>query len=350
MSAARFLRDRLPVLLLFAGSSVLVLSVVYLGLRLQNVYLTASDVAYIGIVQAFAALVYLAYDYVRHRPLYKQLKASGTGFDDTLRLRSPVTGEEEELLRRLHELHRTFSTELLKHRREHERHLEYVQLWIHQMKTPVSVVALLLQQPPDSAETGAAWLASLREEMERISDGLDMMLHAARLSRFESDLHIRRIDLAALLRQYVNERKSAFIRSGVFPRISAETGRLEVETDEKWIRFIIQQIVSNALKYSRLTGRTGLPLDLRIRREGRRVLLDVQDEGVGIPPEDLPRIFEPFFTGENGRRTNEASGMGLYLAKQALDRLGHRIVVSSRPGEGTTVTIVFETRAITELE
>ncbi|MED0674326.1 ATP-binding protein [Aneurinibacillus thermoaerophilus] len=279
MTLARFLCDRLPLLLLYSGSSALVLLFLWLGLHFRGVGLTVSEIAYMAILQAFAAFLYLAYDYIRHRLLYRQLKTSGKDFDDVLRIMSPVTDEEEALVRRLHDMHRVYATELLKHRQSQERHLEYVQMWVHQMKTPVSVIALLLQQPPDTAEPE----------------------------------------------------------------------RIQVETDRKWLHFMLQQLISNALKYSRLTGRTGLSLDLRVRREGRAVLLQVEDEGIGIPPEDLPRIFEPFFTGENGRLTKEASGMGLYLVKQVLDRLGHRIEVSSCPGEGTTVTIVFETRSLTKL-
>ena len=351
MSPVRFLIDRLPLLALYFGSSALVLLFLKLAHGFRGLNLTASDIAYMAVLQLFAASAYVAYDWLRHRPLYRQLKAADGQFDDALRIASPVTGEEEALVRRLHDLHYMYTTELLKHRREQERHLEYVRLWVHQMKTPVSVIDLQLQQPPEPGEPEKmqAWLASLREETERITDGLDTMLHAARLNRFETDLHIRKVDVVALLRQCVNERKAAFIRGGVFPRISAESEPIEVETDGKWLRFVLHQLLSNALKYSRLTGRSGLTLDLRIWREDRAVCLRVKDEGIGIPPEDLPRIFEPFFTGENGRLTKEASGMGLYLVKQTLDRLGHRLEVASRPGEGTAATIVFETRSLTEL-
>lgn len=369
MSMIRFLRDRVPVLVLFIGSSTLVVLFLWLALRIRGVFLSAGDIVYIFTLKAFALCAYLAYDYIRHRPLYRQLRQwrEGDGMEDAIRISRPVTGEEEELVKALRDLHNRYATERLEQRRAQELHLEYVSLWVHQMKTPLSVVDLLLQKPPAEVGRGSAdegmrnadeaeeepyerWLASLREETERLSEGLDMMLHAARLGRFESDLHIRRVDLVPLIRACVNERKTAFIRSGVYPRITAEPEHIEVETDAKWLRFVLHQLISNALKYSRLTGRTGLHLDVRAVREDTRVRLDVRDNGIGIPPEDLPRIFDPFFTGENGRRTNEATGMGLYLVKQVCDRLGHGLGVESRPGEGTTVTVWFETRSITKLE
>jgi len=372
VSIIRFLRDRIPVMLLFAGSSAVVVMFLWLALRMRSVFLSAADILYIFALKACALCAYLAYDYIRHRPLYRQLRQleSGGGMENAIRVTRPVTGEEERLVRALHDLHNRYSTQLLEQRRAQELHLEYVQLWVHQMKTPLSVVDLLLQNPPAAAGPGSGdeslrrtpnadqaeeqsyemWLASLGEETERLSEGLDMMLHSARLGRFESDLHLRRVELVPLLRECVNERKTAFIHSGVYPRITAEPERIEVETDAKWLRFVLHQLISNALKYSRLTGRTGLYLDVRAVREGSRVRLDVRDNGVGIPPEDLPRIFDPFFTGENGRRTNQATGMGLYLVKQVCDRLGHGLGAESRPGEGTTVTVWFETKSITKLE
>lgn len=165
----------------------------------------------------------------------------------------------------------------------------------------------------------------------------------------ENDLHIRKIDLAGLLRQCINERKTAFIRNGVFPKLQVETSKTHVESDEKWLRFTVHQLISNALKYTKSeNGKSHLVLSVRSERQ--TVLLEIRDDGIGIPPEDLPRIFEPFFTGENGRRTKEASGMGLYLVKQALNRLGHRIEAHSRPGEGTRFVIRFAGSSITRLE
>jgi len=342
VSKRRFLQSRLPVLAAFAAAAVS--SALYLTWRGVG----RADVVYVCALIGFFAATCLAADYFRHLPLYREFRFRTGALDDALRVRSPVTAEEAELVRRLHDAHRAFFTELAETRRGHERHLEYVQLWVHQMKTPLSVISLSLEQTPDWSrpEEAAAWLDSLREETERLADGLDAMLHAARLGRPETDLAVRRTDLVALARACIAERKTAFIRSGVAPRLEADAPRIEAETDPKWIRFVLHQLLSNAIKYSALAGRTRPVVRVAVAREPSGARLTVADEGIGIPPEDVPRVFEPFFTGENGRKTREATGMGLYLAKQVLDRLGHRIELVSRPGEGTTVTVRFETRSI----
>ena len=342
MNKRRFLKSRLPVLAAFAASAAL--TALYLTWR----GVESADVAYVCVLIAFFASVCLAADYIRHAPLYKEFRGRTGALDDALLIQSPVTAEEAELVRLLHDGHRAFVSELAEARRNYERHLEYVRLWIHQMKTPLSVISLSLEQTPDWArpEETAAWIDSLREETERLAEGLDTMLHAARLGRPETDLAVRRTDLVALARECIADRKTAFIRAGIAPRLEAEAPRIEAETDAKWIKFVIHQLLSNAIKYSALSGRTRPVVRVAVAREPSGARLTVADEGIGIPPEDVPRVFEPFFTGENGRKTREATGMGLYLVKQVLDRLGHRIELVSRPGEGTTVTVRFETRSI----
>ena len=119
-----------------------------------------------------------------------------------------------------------------------------------------------------------------------------------------------------------------------------------VLTDEKWNAFAIDQVVANALEYASQAGKPHQRLKFCLSRRppgagAPAIRLTIADEGPGIPPQDLPRIFEPFFTGENGRRYADATGIGLYLVKQVLDRLGHQIAVHSVEGQGTAVTLTY---------
>jgi len=341
LSLTRYLRDRTALGALFLLSSALSIAIIKLGV------LDRGDVAYIFLLCVLCLVAYLAYDYLRHGPLRRELLSTRGQLEDSLRVHSPVTGEEEALTTLLWWSHELYTNRLQEHRHALERHLEYAQLWVHQMKSPVSVIDLLIQQAP--AGVDPEWLGSLAEEKDRLSEGLEMLLHAARIDKFEADLRPRTVDLVGLARECVRERMGAFVRSGITPRVRSDADRVEVQTDPKWMRFVLGQLLSNAIKYSRLKQASGLHVDLEITSEDGRTLLTVRDEGVGIPPEDLPRIFEPFFTGENGRRTNESTGMGLYLVRQVLDNLGHTLEVSSEPGRGAAFKIAFESHSITSL-
>lgn len=116
-----------------------------------------------------------------------------------------------------------------------------------------------------------------------------------------------------------------------------------MRTDEKWNSFAIDQVVTNALKYGSQAGAPGQKLRIRLERLPGAKRLSIADQGPGIPEQDLGRVFQPFFTGENGRRYGGATGMGLYLVKQVMDRMGHQVAVTSRVGEGPTVTFTYPT-------
>lgn len=303
------------------------------------------------IVLSLSALgVWLGLDYLRQRYYFKQLREALDRSDDLQAatiIQSMATGEQRLVSNLLLDQHRAYLNELNKHRRGQELHNHFVFQWVHHMKTPVSVIDLhtqeALQQPPDEAEAWKAVMSSVQEETDRLSRGLDMMLQTARLDKFELDLHVRRVPLHDLIRAAVNTHKRLCIRYSIFPRIE---GEIEVETDEKWIVFVLNQLISNAIKYSK--GKPGAKtLLFRMTTLGETFSkLEVIDEGIGIAPHDVPRIFDPFFTGENGRTTGESTGMGLYLAKKVCSRLGHSLKVSSRLGEGTTFIVEFNTGGI----
>ncbi|MGE7054549.1 ATP-binding protein, partial [Paenibacillus glucanolyticus] len=115
---------------------------------------------------------------------------------------------------------------------------------------------------------------------------------------------------------------------------------LMVQTDAKWLRFIMLQLLSNAIKYS---AGTGFKVTIQARRseDGRHVMLEITDRGMGIPKSDMNRVFDPFYTGENGRKLKESTGMGLYLVKEVVQKMNHRIELESEPGKGTTVRLIF---------
>jgi signal transduction histidine kinase len=146
-----------------------------------------------------------------------------------------------------------------------------------------------------------------------------------------------------VVRKVVNGRRRQFIRQELFPHLSVEAADCTVLSDAKWLAFAVDQVVGNALKYGAQAGQEGQSLTIRLRSGERCLELNIADTGPGIPPQDLPRVFEPFFTGENGRKYAGATGVGLYLVRRVMDELGHDVSIQSTPGEGTTVTFRFVT-------
>ena len=199
----------------------------------------------------------------------------------------------------------------------------YYTLWAHQIKTPIAAMRLLLQQ--EGAENG-----ELGQELFRIDQYVDMAMQYMRLDGSGSDLLLRRYDLDEIIKPAVRKFAPQFIRRKL--KLCYEPTGKSVLTDAKWLGFVIEQLLSNAVKYTPEDG------TVTIRCTDVPELV-IADTGIGIEPEDLPRVFEQGFTGYNGRADRKATGLGLYLCRRVCRKLGHPISIDSRVGEGTAVTI-----------
>ena len=200
----------------------------------------------------------------------------------------------------------------------------YYTAWVHQIKTPIAAMRLTLQ----GEDTPAA--RRLMTELGRVEQYVDMALGYVRLDSDSSDFLLRRCDLDTILRPAVRKFAPQFIRRHLTLRY--EPVGKTVLTDEKWLGFVIEQVLSNAVKYTPEGG------TVTVSCTDAPALL-ISDTGIGVEPEDLPRVFEQGFTGYNGRADKKATGLGLYLCRRVCRKLGHTIAMDSRVGEGTTVTI-----------
>ena len=200
--------------------------------------------------------------------------------------------------------------------------LAYYTLWVHQIKTPIAAMDLLLQQ----GEKGPAAQA----ELFKISQYVDMALQYVRLDGTTRDLHLSQVSLDQVIRQVVRKYAKLFILKKI--RLDFRETGLTVLSDEKWLAFLLEQLLSNALKYTPEGGQVA------IFGEPREILV-IADTGIGIAPEDLPRVFERGFTGQNGRLDKKATGIGLYLCRRVTELLGHTLSITSAPGKGTQVRV-----------
>ena len=200
------------------------------------------------------------------------------------------------------------------------RSREYYTRWSHQIKTPIAAMELLLQEEP-------ADVRALKRELLKTSQYVEMALSYQRMEGEGNDLVIQRYELRPVVMQAVKKVSPLLIHK----HISFSAGDLsgEVLTDEKWLVFVLEQLLTNASKYTKEGG------SVRIGQENG--LLVLRDTGIGIRPEDLPRIFEWGYTGYNGRLDKRSTGVGLALVKQVMEMLGNKIEIRSVLGEGTEV-------------
>jgi signal transduction histidine kinase len=205
---------------------------------------------------------------------------------------------------------------------------DYYTLWAHQIKTPISAMRLLLQSEdgvnPDE----------ISMELFKIEQYVEMVLQYIRLDSSSTDFVIRKYDLNEIVKQAVRKYAKIFVHK----KLKLEFLELNstVLTDEKWLLFVIEQILSNSLKYTVSGG-------ISIYTEGNEnKILVIEDTGIGIKEEDLPRVFENGFTGYNGRADKKSTGIGLYLCRKILNKLSHKIEIESQAGKGTRVKISLE--------
>ena len=209
--------------------------------------------------------------------------------------------------------------------------VDYYTVWAHQIKTPIAAMRLHLQSE-DTAQS-----RKLLQELKRIERYVEMVLTFLRLGSDSTDYVIKSYDLDSIVRPAVKQFAGEFISKKLTLRY--EPLSTSVVTDEKWLSFVIEQLISNAVKY---TASGGVSLYMEAPKT-----LCIADTGIGIAPEDLPRIFENGYTGFNGRRDKRASGIGLYLCRQICDRLGHGLSASSEVGKGTVIRLDLSRQPIT---
>ena len=229
-----------------------------------------------------------------------------------------------------------------------EEMTDYYTMWAHQIKTPIFALRLLLQENP--AENKEALT-----ELFKIEQYVEMVLGYLRTEDMSSDLKLSRCGLDPIIREQIHKYAGIFVSNKL--SLTYEGISESILTDEKWLGFVIGQILSNALKYTR-TG--GIHIYLKDTPDNSQnidnvsnigvsspVILIIEDTGIGIREEDLPRIFEKGYTGVNGHENNRATGIGLYLCRKIMKRLGHRIYVTSEEGKGTKVFLEFSQNDLT---
>lgn len=292
--------------------------------------LSAAPVAYASLISGFFAVVFVLIDFSVYRAKrvhLKRLAGEITYTITNLPEANGTDGDYIELIRILHEALHKLENDM---NGRYSDMVEYYTVWAHQIKTPIAAMGLILQG--DDSEQSR----ELSENLQNIERYVEMVLCYMRLSSDYSDYVIKEYDLDGIVRQAVRKFSGQFIRKKL--NLKYEPLDRRVITDEKWLLFVIEQVLSNSVKYTKVGG-----VEIYIDEP---CTLCIKDSGIGISAEDMPRIFQKGYTGLNGRLDKKASGLGLYLCKRICRNLGHDITAESEPGRGTLIKINLARRNI----
>ena len=314
-----YLKKNIKVYILF----VVFIAIFFIMFYLYNLPLEA--LIYTGSFCFFTALIASFLDFVNYRESYKKLKFLEKNIlNDLDALPKSLDIRIDYYHKIIEKLYEELEKLTQENRQKNTDMVDYYSMWVHQIKTPIAAMNFLL----DNEEVDQK---NFQQELFKIERYVEMVLTYIRLDSTSSDYVITKINLDEVVKDSVKKYATIFINKKI--KLNFVSHETMVISDKKWLSFAIEQILGNSVKYSNTGG--------EITIETCENKLIVEDNGMGIKEEDLPRIFEKGFTGFNGRYEKKSSGLGLYLCKKTLDKLGHHIEISSTVGKGTRVEITF---------
>lgn len=314
-----YLKKNIKVYILF----IVFILIFFIMFYLYNLPLEA--LIYTGSFCFLAALIASFSDFVNYKESYKKLNFLEQNIlNDLEALPKSLDIRIDYYHKIIEKLYEELEKLTQENRQKNTDMVDYYSMWVHQIKTPIAAMNFLL----DNEEVDQK---ILQQELFKIERYVEMVLTYIRLDSISSDYVITKINLDEVVKDTVKKYASLFINKKI--KLNYVSHETMVISDKKWLSFAFEQILGNSVKYSSTNG--------EITIETFENKLVVEDKGIGIKEEDLPRIFEKGFTGFNGRYEKKSSGLGLYLCKKTLDKLGHHIEISSTVGKGTRVEITF---------
>ena len=329
MKLSKYLRNNFLNLLLF----IVIIAIIDLIL----VSFKTNEQAVIGInmtlIIGFA--IYIIYDFARRKKFYDKFLNSLDLLDKkyliTEMLERPNFYDGEILYDALYEIDKSMVEKIKEYSLSIADFKEYIEMWIHEVKLPLASINLIMHNHKELSDK------KIIEQLKRIDDDVEQVLYYVRSENAEKDYLIKEVDLAKVISNVAIKNKDILLENKI--DFIVDVNNKKVLTDSKWLEFIVNQIVSNSIKYIR----NGVEHYIKIIAEenDKTIILKIYDNGIGIEKSDLNKVFNKTFTGKNGRKIETSTGMGLYIAKQLCKKLGHKITIDSKENEYTEVNIIF---------
>lgn len=328
MKWIEYLFDHLISILIWATGEILCIFMMYMfHVTTPLIFLIVSIFFAVGIA-------ILLYDYLRKKTFYDKLNEQMKLLEEKYliheMLEEPSFLEGKLFMDALYQSNKSMNEHIHLYAENMEDFKEYIEMWVHEVKLPIAGIHLLMHNYPQLSD------ARLKQQILAIENYIEQALFYVRSENAEKDYLIKQQHLLELVRKVIRKNKDILLENHI--AIEMEDADALVYTDGKWIEFVINQIVSNAIKYRKSKD---AKLTFAIEQKDKKTILIIEDNGIGIPAKDLPKVFEKSFTGENGRKNKASTGMGLYLCQKLCKKLGHGIWAQSEIGIYTRIQIVF---------
>lgn len=319
-----FIRHHISFIILF------ILVFICLGFIIEVLGGIENNFKYFIFLSFFQLFIFLFIKYFRNYRIYNVLSNKPKELKDML-LDNPKSNLEEKFSRNQREYFKIFNNKILELENIQKEYKTFIDQSIHQMKTPLSVISMISQNNGEDED-----FKKVLAQVNNLDYYLSQTLNFLRLSDIEKDIQIEKINLKSLVVEVINELKDFFILNSIYPSVNIDEN-IFVFTDKKQIENVVYQITNNGIKY----GKKNSKLIFDLESDAGNIALNITNEGIGIISSDIDRVFDIFYTGENGRIYGESSGVGLYIVKKVLDLLSHDIGIKSIPNEKTTFSIYF---------
>ena len=329
MKLSKYLKSNILILLLF----IMIIAIINLMLVSFKVYKQAIIGVNFTLIIGF--ILFIVYDFYRRKKFYDKLLNDLDLLDKkyliTEMVEKPNFYEGEIFYDALYEIDKSMAERIKEYSLNIADFKEYIEMWIHEVKLPLASMNLIIHNHKELSDK------KIVEQLKRLDDDVEQVLYYVRSENAEKDYLIKETELNKAISNVAMKNKDILLENNI--NFEVDVGNKKVLTDSKWLEFIINQIVSNSIKYIR----DGVEHLIKITAEenNKSVILKIYDNGIGIEKSNLPKVFDKTFTGNNGRKIETSTGMGLYIVKQLCKKLGHKVTIDSKENEYTEVSIIF---------
>lgn len=334
---------------LFFKEKVITILLLLFGIITIEIFLMAYNVGmfikiYIPLIIMGLYMISIIIEYFKRKKFYDNLLKMLEELDEkyliTEIIKTPNFLEGQILKNSLEQIDKSMLENVNKYKYMTEDYKEYIELWIHEIKIPIATSKMVIENNKN------AITKSIDEELDKVENYIEQALFYARSNTVEKDYYIRKVVLKEIVNESIKKNKSSLIQEKI--SIDIHDLEIEVNTDNKWIVFILNQIIQNSIKYRKKENSV---IEIYANQGKENVILYIKDNGIGIKQGEITRVFEKGFTGTNGRLSNKKStGIGLYLCKKLCNKLGIGIELNSVQNEGTEVKLVFPKDSYIELK
>ncbi len=334
MKLSRYLKDKLYFIILFITFlSLIILLLVGFKVSLELI------IVIISLLVIFAILV-LIIEYLKKRNFYNEFINIVDKLDKkylVIEMLNPPNFQEGEILyNELYGINKSMLENIKNYEISMNDFKDYIEMWIHEVKIPLSSLILMIHNNKNNISS------KMVNQVNRLDNYVDQVLFYVRAENAEKDYLIKKTELNKVINKIALKNKDYILENNIcFSVLDCEK---KVLTDSKWLEFIIEQIINNSIKYKRDIASSFIKIYTEENNEEIRLI--IYDNGIGIDAKDLPRVFDKTYTGTNGRLKSKSTGMGLYIAKNLCEKLGHKIAIESKVNEYTKVIITFNKESI----